>query len=791
MSARGEVAQALERGGFTDVGVACAPRPDAAASDDDSAADASDGDEDTSPGATGDDGAPAAGRGAGDAPTLVVVVGDADAPRSARERYPGVPLLAALRLAAADGAEAGASGGASAGTEATAAMRAGADEVVLWPLEIPILATRARRLISTSDTQRRALLLAHLQEAMGDILRLAAIDGDSPESLREALALAAETLDFDRAALIAHAPGSELGYVIAATDEPELGHFAITIAKYPELDKAIATNQAIIIDDVCSDPVTAPVADVLSGKDVRAVAVFPVRWRGEVQGVVQFRRARAGARHLDVERRTFARMFADVVAARLQHGKVLESLKEKTQRVSRTRYEAERRLRTIDALKEHFESTADGVLVLDAEGHILYVNRATEQLTGFARDGLIDAPVGILSGEGDVALLREAVGKVLQDENVGGFDIELRTTSGESVRVSVSTSTVLGKSGAAILNIRDVTEQRLLEHELRQTKDFLERLIDSAGDAIVAADLRGNIIIFNKGAERIFGFSADQVVGRKPVWELYADGVARRVMRMLRSTQCGGVGRIDQIRHEILSQQGERVQVNMTASIVYQEGREVATVAIFSDLRDRIRIEQRLLQAQQKLEITEQQAMAAQIAGTAAHELNQPLTSIQACAEMLKRQSEEGAPYMRYVDSIVDQVERMASLVRRIGHITMFHTKQYMPGTLILDLDKSAPAEDDEGSLAEPGGEDSSDQAAEEFREDNEITLARVEISDLMSENDSAPAVEPLHMPPGDEHPGSEHPGVEHHLVSEDDVTLVQTPEELRRAAERADEDES
>ncbi len=717
--ARRQIAAAFERGGFSDVMVregAAEPGPPALPAPD------------AAPGAGGHAAAqpgrlcpePAAGT-----PDLVVSVSDAAACEHARREFPDVPLLAVLDMArGSDGARSAPDGGA-----ATAAMHAGADEVLLLPLEVPMLVTRARRLISAAQTQRKAHCLAGLQEALLEILRLGATGGDSPEMLRQALIVATEVMEFDRASLIAHAVGSDLGYVIAATDEPELAHFAITMDKYPELSAAMEMAKPILLDDARTSPVTAPVADTLADKDVRGVAVFPVLWNGEPLGAVLFRRAARGAAHVHAYRQAFAIMFADLMAARLQHGKVLESLREKTQRLSRTRYEVERRLRTIDALKEHFEAAADGVLVVDAEGRVLFVNRTAEQITGFARESLIDSDVGVLVPEVERELVRRAVAQVLAGDNVEAFDLDLNTTSGESICVSVTTSTVLGPSGAAILMFRDVTHQRALEAELRQTKDFLERLIDSAVDAIVAADLRGNILIFNKGATRIFGYAAEEVIGRLHIWDLYADNVPQRVMRMLRSTQYGGVGRIEQIRHEIINNRGERVPVNMTASIVYQDGREVATVGIYSDLRDRIRIEQRLLQAQEKLEVTEQQAMLAQIAGTAAHELNQPLTSIQALGEMLRRQSDDGAPYLRYVDSIVEQVERMATIVRRIGKITKYETKQYVPGTWIVDLDKSAPGD------ADAPARDSGFDIASEFADDH-ITLARDQVDDSLVDSE-------------------------------------------------------
>src|SRR5690606_32508971 len=112
---------------------------------------------------------------------------------------------------------------------------------------------------------------------------------------------------------------------------------------------------------------------------------------------------------------------------------------------------------------------------------------------------------------------------------------------------------------------------------------------------------------------------------------------AREVMRMLRSPGHGGVGRLEQTRRELRTAAGGLVPVNMTASIIYDQGHEVATVGIFSDLRERMRIEQRLAEAQERLETQEREAMVAELAGAAAHELNQPLTSIMAHNELLLR----------------------------------------------------------------------------------------------------------------------------------------------------------
>ncbi|MBT8496069.1 MAG: PAS domain S-box protein, partial [Deltaproteobacteria bacterium] len=245
----------------------------------------------------------------------------------------------------------------------------------------------------------------------------------------------------------------------------------------------------------------------------------------------------------------------------------------------------------------------------------------------------------------------------------------------------------------------------MLETELRKTKEFLEKMIDSTVDGIVAADIRGMVILFNPGAERVFGYSADEVVGKLPVWKLYAEGVPQQIMRMLRDGRHGGVGRLEETRREIVTKAGELVPVNMTASIIYEDDVEVATVGIFSDLRERIRIEQRLLKAQEDLEHSEKNALVAQLAGTAAHELNQPLTSIMGYAQLVARQLEGEAAGARAVDIILREAERMAEIVRKIGRITQFETKEYVGSASIIDLDKSAPAPPQFGAPIEKSAE--------------------------------------------------------------------------------------
>jgi PAS domain S-box-containing protein len=237
---------------------------------------------------------------------------------------------------------------------------------------------------------------------------------------------------------------------------------------------------------------------------------------------------------------------------------------------------------------------------------------------------------------------------------------------------------------------REVEDLKAIQEELRQTKDFLENLIDSSADAIVAADMDGQVLVWNKAAERVTGYGRKEALGGLHVTRLYPDRGAFEVMEMMRSEESGGPGRLEEHRLEILDRHGERIPVSLSAAILYEDGREIATMGIFTDLRERLRIEQKLTRAQDQLLRTEKQAMIAELAGTAAHELNQPLTSVMGYAELLKRRVPPEDPDHRAIDIIFRESERMAEIVRKIGRITRYETKEYLGKTRIVDLDRSA-----------------------------------------------------------------------------------------------------
>jgi PAS domain S-box-containing protein len=114
-------------------------------------------------------------------------------------------------------------------------------------------------------------------------------------------------------------------------------------------------------------------------------------------------------------------------------------------------------------------------------------------------------------------------------------------------------------------------------------------------DGIIANDRQGKIIIFNEGAERIYGYTREEALSKIHVTQLYPEGQAKQIKKMIYGDEYGGPGRLINYSVEVLTQTGELVPILLSATIIDEKGEEVATVGHFKDMREIKRLEDELL----------------------------------------------------------------------------------------------------------------------------------------------------------------------------------------------------
>ncbi len=515
--------------------------------------------------------------------------------------------------------------------------------------------------------------------ALVELTAALAAGGDPEDLLAHVVTRIAGRLTVERCSVVlTEQDGS--GIVVAASDDPEARGVPIDLANYPEFREVMATGRPLVIDDAQAHPLLDPVRARLAGQQISAIAVVPMACDGAVVGVLFIRsRTRGGFASREVR---FLSTVASAAAVALRNAGRIQS--ERRQRVA-----AERQLSQLRRYEEFFSHVNDGMAVLDEKGRVLTLNPAGCAILGVnpeaARGLLLPDLVAQENAMEANVLWRELSrgGRVLS------ADLRVQTRDGRRVTLSVSAGPLRSQHGRAILSFRDVTESRELESELRKTKEFLERLIDATADGIVAADLNGTLLLFNKGAERMTGFTAAELVGKANVMDLYPSQQAQEIMERLRRARASGEA-IGTLRCEVIAKSGEIIPVDLSAAIVAEGGEETATVGVFRDLREELRREAELRQARERLELAEKAAVVSELAGAAAHELNQPLTSVLGYSELLFRRTREQEKGREELAAILREAERMATIVKKIGKITRYETTAYVGKTRIVDLDRAS-----------------------------------------------------------------------------------------------------
>jgi PAS domain S-box-containing protein len=564
------------------------------------------------------------------------------------------------------------------------------------PMEMQARATANLRMARTQ---------AHLQKQRVDASMLLELNQTLASSLDMQLILhnvsrsLSEMIGMERCSIVLLDPNDDEAIMVAASEDRAIKNLLIRLSSYPELKRCVETAAPVMVESVDEEPMLSGVVGRLRERAVRTMALFPIVFEEAVIGVLFLRSSNAILSLIESEVQ-FVQTVASCCAVAVRNARLFDRYRDQTRTMESMRAHAEHQSVTLRKYQDFFEYAADGMAIVDRDGKILYVNREGRRLIQVHPDDQMPDTVAELFARSagkrrspGISSFDDIVGQVRKGRFQQHFDIDINI--GATVRVlSMAAGGVGQNTGLIVLTFRDVTETRELESELRTTKEFLENLIDNSADAIVASDMNGRIMLYNKGAERIFGWTADDMVFKMRSADLYPDNGAYEVMRRLRDDRHGGRGRLAPERRTVNTKSGEVVTVSMTASIIYEDGEEVATVGAFTDLRDRVAMERLLYEARDQVFKSEKARVAAELAGMAAHELNQPLTSVLGYAEMLRSRIAEDDPRLRRpIDTIFRQAERMAEIVRKIGRITKYETKRYGGRTEMIDLHRASDSD--------------------------------------------------------------------------------------------------
>jgi PAS domain S-box-containing protein len=345
------------------------------------------------------------------------------------------------------------------------------------------------------------------------------------------------------------------------------------------------------------------------------------------------------------------------------------------------------------------KKTAEGILsgspipmmVIDRNHKIIYWNRACEKLTGYRSDEMIGTdrqwePFYVERGPvlADLVIENdtEAIERNYRNMNIrksslveGAYEAEhfFPHLGAGGIHLYTNVAPIkddLGMIQGAIVTYQDFSERVKLTQESKRREAFVQNLVQNSIDGIIATERTGKIIIFNRGAAGILGYSPEEAIGRMRYQGILSEEMARTIREAFYGTKYGPPGKIINMEAELLSKAKEPIPVRLSGTLLFEEGDEVGSVVFIQDLREIHRLQ---AEKEQALRMA---AIGRAVAGLA-HYIKNILTGLKGGAYVIRSAVAKGD--LPLVQKGWDMVERNIDQVGNIVTDMLIYSKDREP----------------------------------------------------------------------------------------------------------------
>ena len=308
------------------------------------------------------------------------------------------------------------------------------------------------------------------------------------------------------------------------------------------------------------------------------------------------------------------------------------------------------RRRAEEALQQQSEwlritlaSIGDGVITTDSEGRVTSMNAVAQALTGWSQAdalGQMLTDVFRIVHEDTREPVDNPAIRALQTGTIVRLanHTVLLARTGEEHPIDDSAAPIRAESGTtvgAVLVFRDVSDRKRMD----LTRAHLAAIVESSDDAIVSKTLQSIILSWNKGAERLFGYSAQEAIGQPITMLLPAerqDEEQQILDRIIRGE------RIEHFETVRVTKEGRRIDISLTISPIRDaKGEIVGASKVARDISARKSLEARNSELRERERLARQEAEAANRAkdeflAMLGHELRNPLSPILTALQLMK-----------------------------------------------------------------------------------------------------------------------------------------------------------
>lgn len=271
------------------------------------------------------------------------------------------------------------------------------------------------------------------------------------------------------------------------------------------------------------------------------------------------------------------------------------------------------------------------IIEVKLNGRISYVNKRCERLLGLNQKEILGQFVWEFLKEKKAGF--EKIIKKLNKKPEGIEDEYVQIVS-EKIRslwveVCISPFELKKEDKGYLIFLKDVTNKKLSEDRVRETTSYLINILNDSADAIMGLTKDSKIFLWNKGAELIYGYSAEEVMGKSIEGFIPKDILENGEIEFLKK-QSTENGFIRNYITDRITKQGKRITVNITRTAIKGlNGKIIGYSAIVRDITENLRVQEKLIKS-------ERLSVVGKMAAQVAHEIRNPLSSIMLNIELIE-----------------------------------------------------------------------------------------------------------------------------------------------------------
>ena len=341
--------------------------------------------------------------------------------------------------------------------------------------------------------------------------------------------------------------------------------------------------------------------------------------------------------------------------------------------------------RNANWLERLIETTQDAVVSIDRRGCIVLFNAAAERVFGYRADEVVGHKVNDLMAE---PYATEHDGYIARYEETGEpraigriRSVKGRRKSGETFPLELSVTQVATAESEEVhyaAFIRDISE-------VRRGQAWLQSLIETTQDAVLSIDRQGRIVVFNPAAERIFGYTRDEVIGQKVnmlMAEPYATEHDEYIARYEKTGEARAIGRIRTVTARRKDGKPFPIELSVTEIAMDQE---VHYAAFIRDISEKTKLQGQLVESERLAAIG---STAAKIGHELANPLNGMSLTVQLLEQRLTRLNLDAASQLTpTVKRLRDEISRLQKLAGEFATISRKEKYVFRPVKLMQLVD--------------------------------------------------------------------------------------------------------